>query len=239
MAHKRKVALITGAAGGIGNATASLFAARGWDIIPVDKSRARFQVDLARVDQVAQFVEQVKSSHTALDALVNNAAEQIAKPLLETAPEEWDRLIATNVRAIYLLMRGLHPLLANAAGSVVNVASVHAISTSRGLAAYAASKAGVVGLTRASALEFAGDGVRVNAVLPGAIDTPMLADGLKRQGSGGLEALVKKHPLGRIGKPADVAEAIYFLADPDRASFITGQTLVVDGGASARLSTES
>src|SRR5262245_56418043 len=106
--------------------------------------------------------------------------EQLAKPLIETLPEEWDHIMATNVRAAYLLSSRLHPLLKAAKGGIVNVASVHAVATSPGMAAYAASKGALVSLTRAMALEFAADGIRVNAVLPGAVDTPMLAEGLKR-----------------------------------------------------------
>ena len=133
------------------------------------------------------------------------------------------------------------PLLRERRGAVVNVASVHAIATSAGLAAYAASKGAVVALTRAAALELAPEGIRVNAVLPGAIDTQMLRDGLSRGGpdiDAGMAALAERTPLGRIGRPQDVAEAVLFLADASRSSFITGQTLVVDGGATARLSTE-
>jgi glucose 1-dehydrogenase len=235
MAGKRKLALITGAAGGIGSATARLFEGAGWDAIAVDRKEA----DISRLEDIDRLVQSIRSTHTSLDALINIAAEQIAKPLIQTEPAEWDHLMSTNLRAIYLLTSRLHPLLKAAGGCVVNVASVHAVATSRGMAAYVASKGAVVALTRAVALELAEDGIRVNAVLPGAIDTPMLAEGLKRSPSQTLETLAARHPLKRIGKPADVAEAIYFLADSRRASFITGQTLVVDGGATAKLSTES
>jgi NAD(P)-dependent dehydrogenase (short-subunit alcohol dehydrogenase family) len=122
------------------------------------------------------------------------------------------------------------------------VSSVHAIATSKNIAAYATTKGGLLALTRALAIELAP--IRVNAVLPGAVDTPMLRSGLQRghlQGDD-TEDLVKelenKHIMGRIGKPSEIAEAIYFLSDRDRSSFMTGQALVIDGGATARLSTE-
>src|SRR5206468_12848828 len=112
---------------------------------------------------------------------------------------------------IYILTSKFASYLRAAKGSIVNVASVHAVATSPGMAAYAASKGGVVALTRSLSLELASDGVRVNAVLPGAIDTRMLADGLERSPTLTLEILASRHPLRRIGKPKDIAEAIYFL----------------------------
>jgi NAD(P)-dependent dehydrogenase (short-subunit alcohol dehydrogenase family) len=125
-------------------------------------------------------------------------------------------------------------------GAVVNVASVHAFATSRNIAAYAASKGGLMAFTRAAALELAPHDVRVNAVLPGAVDTPALRDGLGRSGAAtAAEAnLIGRTPLQRIGRPSDIAHAILFLADHQRSSFITGQGLVVDGGALTRLGTE-
>ncbi len=149
-----------------------------------------------------------------------------------------------NVRAIFKLTQLLFPLLKNAHGSVVNVSSVHAIATSAGVAAYAASKGALLPLTRAQALEFSKYKVRVNVVLPGAVNTQMLRSGLERGHLNGgttksrMRILASKHALGRVGEPRDIAHAIYFLSDPEHSSFITGQTLVADGGAIARLSTE-
>jgi len=126
----------------------------------------------------------------------------------------------------------------------VNVSSVHAITTSVNIAAYAASKGAMLGLTRALAIELASNNIRVNAVLPGAVDTPMLHSGLSRgylQGNNIVdlvEQLGSKNIRGRVGQPHEIAEAIYFLADKSRSSFMTGQSLVVDGGATTRLSTE-
>jgi glucose 1-dehydrogenase len=135
-------------------------------------------------------------------------------------------------------------LKAAGGGAIVNVSSVHAVQTSVNISAYAASKGGLLALTRAMAIEFAPDNIRVNAILPGAVDTPMLRAGMSRgHVSGGtvydrLENLARKTVNGRIGQPAEIAHAIYFLADSTQSSFMTGQALIVDGGATARLSTE-
>ncbi len=249
----QRVALVTGAAGGIGSAAVGTFAKDGWEILCVDKSPIEaadaghtFCIDLAGIEEIQGLCAEIRGRYSRLDVIVNNAAVQIVKPLPETSPAEWDHVMAVNVRSAYLIVAGLLPLLQAAKGAVVNVASIHALVTSAGMAAYVASKGALVSLTRAMALEFGGQGIRVNAVLPGAIDTPMLAAGLQRAqfsqprttGISPMESLAARHVLGCVGKPEDVAEAIYFLADRNRSSFITGQTLIVDGGAAARLSTE-
>ncbi|MDO8755759.1 MAG: SDR family oxidoreductase, partial [Anaerolineales bacterium] len=133
---------------------------------------------------------------------------------------------------------------ADKGGAVVNVSSVHAVQTSANIAAYAASKGGLLALTRAMAIEFAPDHIRVNAILPGAVDTPMLRAGLGRGhlGQGDmqerLDNLARRTVIGRVGRPEEIAHAIYFLADHEQSSFMTGQSMIVDGGATARLSTE-
>jgi NAD(P)-dependent dehydrogenase (short-subunit alcohol dehydrogenase family) len=243
MSAGAKTAIVTGAAGGIGAATAHLFAKNGWEVISIDRLNVpsgdgrSVRADLTDPHDLKRCISEISGAFRTVDALINNAALQVLAAVVQTDPADWDKVMATNVRAIYQLVTGLYPLLKNGPGSVVNVASVHAVATSPGIAAYAASKGALVALTRAMALEFAADGVRVNAVLPGAIETSMLKEGLKRSQSS-LETLAARHPLQRIGRPEDVAEAIFFLADGSRSSFITGQTLIVDGGATARLSTE-
>jgi NAD(P)-dependent dehydrogenase (short-subunit alcohol dehydrogenase family) len=250
--NKRSV-LITGVAGGIGGATARVFAAAGWHVVGVDRRLVEqlpavdhlIQADISEPDAPEYIFTQVVENEGQLDALVNNAAVQICKPLVETTPEEWDMTMASNIRSVYLSIRQAYPLLkAHGGGAIVNVSSVHAVATSVGIAAYAASKGALLALTRAVALELAPDHIRVNAVLPGAIDTPMLHAGLSRghvEGSN-VEELVrglgKKHVLGRVGQPEEIGQAILFLADNKQSSFMTGQALVVDGGATARLSTE-
>ena len=249
-----KTVLVTGAAGGIGSATIALFAEKGWRVIGVDRadfgngfpsSGLFISADISRVDEMEAIFEKANQFTQALDALVNNAAVQVAKPITETTVAEWDAVMASNLRSVFLGVKLAHPLLkASGGGAVVNVSSVHAIQTSANIAAYAASKGGLLALTRAMAIEFAPDNIRVNSVLPGAVDTPMLRAGLGRGHAGHgdiqdrLDNLASKTVSGKVGKPEEIAHAIYFLADNDQSSFITGQALVVDGGATARLSTE-
>jgi NAD(P)-dependent dehydrogenase (short-subunit alcohol dehydrogenase family) len=153
--------------------------------------------------------------------------------------------MASNLRSVFLGTKLAHPLLkAEGGGAIVNVSSVHAVATSADIASYAASKGGLLALTRAMAIEFAPDEIRVNAILPGAVDTPMLRSGLSRGHAGDgtmldrLENLARRTVNGRVGQPEEIARAIYFLADTTQSSYMTGQALIVDGGATCRLSTE-
>jgi NAD(P)-dependent dehydrogenase (short-subunit alcohol dehydrogenase family) len=231
------VVVVTGAAGGIGSATCDLLDGYGWDVIAVDRLPVErpgaLQVDI--VD--AEAVTTALSALPRVDALVNNAALQLYKSLLETTAEEWDAVAAVNIRGAFVCLKAVHRQLEETQGSVVNVGSVHANATSHSIAAYAATKGGLSAFTRAAAIEMAPLGVRVNAVLPGATDTPFLRAGFSRQADA-EQTLVDRTPLKRVGHPRDIAQAIAFLIDHDRAGFITGQEFVVDGGALARLSTE-
>jgi NAD(P)-dependent dehydrogenase (short-subunit alcohol dehydrogenase family) len=249
-----KTVLITGAAGGIGRATVNLFAQHGWNVIGVDRANygnsfpvkgLYIQQDISIGENLESIFSLIRNYTSHLNALVNNAAIQIAKPLLETSVEEWDMVMASNLRSVFLGIKLAHPLLkAAGGGAIVNVSSVHAIATSKDIAAYATSKGGLLAFTRAIAIEFAPDNIRANAILPGAVDTPMLRAGLNRGHVDGedilerLENLARKTVSGKVGKPEEIAQAIYFLADETQSSFMTGQALIVDGGATARLSTE-
>lgn len=251
----QRIALITGVTGGIGSATAKLFADEGWRVIGVDRCRSDIEnrdinhyinVDISNTIESQFCFNEVATHEGRIDALINNAAIQICKPIVDTTPEEWDAVMAANVRSVYLSIRNAFPLMEERGGSIVNVSSVHAIATSSNIAAYAASKGAILALTRAAAIELANIKIRVNAILPGAIDTPMLRSGLKRghlttsnsNDCDLINELGSRHIIGRIGTPKEVANAILFLSDKNKSSFITGQTLVVDGGAVARLSTE-
>ncbi len=247
-----RVALVTGAAGGIGRATVEVFHEAGWTTVAVDRQTAYSfaagiafrQADVSDPDQVERLFGWLTREVGQLDALVNNAAIQICKPLPEMSVGEWDEVMASNLRSIFLTTRAGYPLLKAARGAIVNVSSVHAVATSTDIAAYAASKGASMALTRALALEFARDGIRVNAVLPGAVDTPMLRSGLSRSHVTGdsieqrMADLARRTVMGRIGEPAEIGRAILWLADTQQASFVTGQSIIVDGGATARLSTE-
>jgi len=250
---KEKVVLITGAAGGIGSAAVAKFSQHGWRVIGVDRRdfEGKFPTnglfilaDISKPEDISSIYEKASSFSPFLNAVVNNAGVQISKPIVDTTIAEWDMVIASNLRSAFLGAKFAHPLLVKAGGgAIVNVSSVHAVATSVNVAAYAASKGGLLALTRAMAIEFAKDDIRVNAVLPGAVDTPMLRDGMNRGQHGGsslqerLENLARKTVNGRIGQPQEIASTIYFLAT-EESSFMTGQALVVDGGATARLSTE-
>jgi NAD(P)-dependent dehydrogenase (short-subunit alcohol dehydrogenase family) len=246
--------LITGAAGGIGRATVQLFTHMGWRVIGVDRaaygeafpqSGLFIQSDISIGENLETIFQQAQSFTGSLNALVNNAALQVAKPMLETSVAEWDAVMASNLRSVFLGVKLAYPLFeAAGGGAIVNVSSVHAVATSANIAAYAASKGGLLALTRAIAIEFAPHNIRANAILPGAVDTPMLRAGLGRGHVGGadimerLDNLARKTVNGRVGRPEEIASAIYFLADDAQSSFMTGQALIIDGGATARLSTE-
>lgn len=252
--QKAKYMLITGAAGGIGRATVQLFSEKGWRIIGVDRQQFQgdfpgnglfIRADISEPESVNSIFNHTKGFTNKLDVLINNAAYQITKPLLETTVEEWDAVMASNLRSVFLSAKLAFPLLeAQGGGAIVNVSSVHAVATSKDISAYAASKGGLLALTRAMAIEFAFANVRVNAILPGAVDTPMLRAGLGRDHAGvgtidqRLENLARNTVSGKVGKPDEIAKAIFFLADEEQSSFMTGQALIVDGGATARLSTE-
>jgi glucose 1-dehydrogenase len=254
MTIQKPYVLITGSAGGIGRACVALFAEHGWHVIGIDlkdfgdgfPTNGKFiKADISHAGEYDAIFQQVRAVTPVLHAVVNNAALQVSKPLVETTVEEWDKVIATNLRPTFLISKYAHPMLVAAGESaIVNVSSVHAIQTSTNISAYAASKGGILALTRAMAIEFAPSNIRVNAVLPGAVDTPMLRSGLDRgQHSGSsmtdrLDNLARKTVNGRIGQPFEIAQAVYFLAAGETSSFMTGQALVVDGGATARLSTE-
>ncbi len=228
-------AVVTGVAGAIGGAVAEVLRESGRRVYGIDLDTPTVEldefaaVDLADAD-AARTAFEAAAAHD-VDALVNAAGVLV---------EDWDTTMAVNVRAAYLGMTALRDVLGRNAGAVVNISSVHAVATSKGVSAYAASKGALTALTRAAALELA-PRVRVNAVAPGAVESAMLRAGLSREGRGDAARaeLVARTPLGRVGDPRDIAEAVAFLLDGARSSFITGQQLVVDGGATAILGTEA
>lgn len=243
-----RTAVVTGANGALGAATARTFRAAGWRVIGIDRVPAdrADHVDELVVDDVARPGLAARLQPLlpeGLDALVNNAAVQIDRALADTTDEDWDTVLASNLTGPFRLIRDLAPALARRQGAVVNVSSVHALATSLNVAAYAVSKAALAGLTRTAAIELASLGVRCNAVAPGAILTDMLRAGLSRRPhpdgpEGNLRALEARTPLGFIATPEQIAPTILHLADRDRSPYTTGQVVVVDGGATIRLSTE-
>lgn len=248
----KRIALITGVGGGIGSATAQLFSQENWTVFGVDRQSHPnltgvdhyLIADISQPEQITTVIKQIQETSGRLDTLINNAAMQICKPVLDMEVDEWDQVMEVNVRAAFIFAQEAYPLLKASQGSIVNVSSVHAIASSANIAAYAASKGALTAFTRALAIEWARDQIRVNAILPGAVDTSMLRDGLGRGHLASLNVeqqmkqLAQKTVLGKIGQPSEIAQAILFLADAEKSSFMTGQNLVIDGGATARLSTE-
>jgi 3-oxoacyl-[acyl-carrier protein] reductase len=245
MRLKEKVAIVTGAASGIGAATARLFAEEGARVLAVDlpgtalaaahggqERIGGFDADIADPDAAERIVGAALERFGRLDILVNNAGVS-ANVLAEIMPlEEWDRVIAVNLRGTFLLCRAAIPSLrATGAGRIVSVASVMAERTDYGLAAYAASKAGIAGLTRTLALELGKFGVTANYVLPGAIYTGMTRQNFDQEHI--RTVWERKAALRRLGQPLDIARGILFLAS-EEGGFVTGHGLVIDGGLTLR-----
>jgi NAD(P)-dependent dehydrogenase (short-subunit alcohol dehydrogenase family) len=201
------------------------------------------EVDVSSSASVNAAATEVVQLHGRVDALVNNAAVQLNAALLLTSDDDWARVLQNNLTGAFYCIRAMANPLREAGGAIVNVSSVHAVATSANAGAYAISKTALVGLTRATALELGPSGVRCNAVLPGAIDSPMLRDGLSRRSDpdgpdAALDHLRNRTPLRTIAAPLDIARSILFLADTERSPFVTGACLVADGGALLHLSTE-
>lgn len=241
-----KVAIVTGAARGIGAAIAGAFDDRGASVVICDVAGNPEQVasglrdgvgvvcDVSREDDVDALIERTLGEFGRLDIVVNNAGiDGVFTPLAESAPETFDQVIAVNLRGVYLVMRKAIPvLISSGGGSVINIASVAAVIAFAGASAYTASKAGVVGLTRVAAHEYGSSGVRVNAILPGVIETPMLAD-LKGTAPEMYQQIkaqaVAMTSQARLGRPDEIASVAAFLAG-DGASYLTGAAIPVDGG---------
>lgn len=239
-----KIAIVTGGASGIGAATVRLFAKAGARVVIGDIQDGGtlakeiggdfLRTDVRQAEDVKALVDHAVAAHGRLDVLFNNAGIEIHAPLVATDEAQHRNLIDINVNGVfYGLKYGIQAMLRNAGpvrGSVINTASVAGLVGAPGLSSYNAAKHAVVGLTRNACLEYGGLGIRVNAVCPGVINTPM-AGSLSAGSPQLLELIGKAHALGRIGEPEEVARAVLFLASDD-ASFVTGATLTVDGGFS-------
>jgi NAD(P)-dependent dehydrogenase (short-subunit alcohol dehydrogenase family) len=244
-----KKTVITGAAGGMGRVACRRFLDEGASVIAVDladgsaleeelagRDFAFVGCDVSSSADVAALAREVEARFSGLDILFNNAGIILARPFLETTDEEWDRVQNVNLRGTFFVMRALVPLMAGRQASIVNMASGLGLIGSERLAAYSASKGGVVLLTKSAALELGPD-IRVNAICPGVIDTPMPFSGLAglpaEESAAILHEWETMHVAGRLGRPEEVIAAAVFLAS-DEASFVTGSAMTVDSGVTAR-----
>ena len=239
-----KVALVTGGSRGIGRAICLELASRGATVIvnfhrSADAANevvseiesgggtaAAWQADVSNADQVANLFKQAVAAQGTIDILVNNAGMTRDNVIMMMKPDDFDTVMNTNLRSCWLCCKAAARLMMRKrTGSIINITSVVGIAGNGGQTNYAASKAGIIGLTKSLAKEVAVRGIRVNAVAPGFIDTDMTADLSDELKGTAIDAI----PLGRMGAPQDIAKAVAFLASGDSA-YITGQTLVVDGG---------
>ncbi|OZC79023.1 short-chain dehydrogenase [Rhodococcus sp. 06-418-5] len=249
-----KVAIVTGSGKGMGRAMATLFAAQGAAVAVTDVSesdgletvrlieeqggRAAFwRLDVSDEAEVSSVFEQVTATFGKLDILVNNAGiSGVDKPTHEVTEAEWDAVFAVDVKGVFFCTKhSIGHLRANGGGSIVNISSIYGLVGSHEMAPYHAAKGAVTIMTKKDAVTYGRDGIRVNSVHPGTILTPFVRE-LAERSEGGLrgylDIMEPKHPIGHVGEPEDVANAVLFLAS-DEARFVHGAALVVDGGYTA------
>ncbi|GBC68406.1 Dihydroanticapsin 7-dehydrogenase [archaeon HR01] len=249
MKLKGKVAAVTGAGSGIGRAIARLFAKEGASVgvidcvkeaggKVVDEIRAEggeaifVEADVSRVPHTERMIRTIVDNFGSLNILVNNAGVELVRHTWETTEDEWNRVIDVNLKGVFFSSKAAIPeITRSGGGSIINISSVNAVNGLPDLVAYSASKGGVLAMTIAMAKELAPRNIRVNAILPGAVDTPMLRVYLDAQPdpAKALEEMIDRHLIRRVGRPEDIAKAALYLASDD-AEWVTGIALVVDGG---------
>jgi 3-oxoacyl-[acyl-carrier protein] reductase len=237
-----RVAVVTGGGSGIGRATAELFAQEGARVLAVDRPGVQhsthpgiigLECDLLDVGAPRAVREAVERAYGRADILFANAGISGFRKLGKLTDEEWDRMMAVNLRSAFRLTQSLEPVIAQSKNArIIYTSSLAAMFTGDGLAAYAASKAGLLGLMRALAWELGPRGVTVNAILPGSVVTPMTSAALDKEEI--AESWSEKTALRRLGQPIDIARVALFLASDD-GGYVTGQPIIVDGGQSIRM----
>ena len=244
---EQKVAIVTGGTRGIGRAIVERYLTEGARVVAMARKPLEqalhpaekllyLTADVSRAADVARVFSCCQERFGGLDILVNNAGIQLEKTFEETTEEEWDRVMAVNLKGVFLSARAaIAPMRRRGGGSIVNIGSYDGFLADPGLAAYCASKGGVHALTRAIAVDHGKDGIRCNAICPGWIETEMVEAYLASLPDPGAAraSVASIHPLGRTGQPADIADLALWLAS-DESAFVTGQQFVADGGLTAR-----
>lgn len=251
MRFEGKVAIVTGGGSGIGEVSAERFAAEGASVVIADWNEEAgrrvadrlngaygsgcaiaVRTDVSREEEARNVVERTLRAYGRLDILFNNAAVILPKPLAAIAAEEFDRVIAVNLKGVFLMTKHAAPELQRTRGAIVNMASLNGLVGQRQNPVYAASKGAIIAMSKSLALDFAASGVRVNCVCPAGVMTPLLEEWTLRQDdpAATVQALNDMHPLGRPASAEEVAQAVLYLASAE-SSFVTGVALPVDGGA--------
>ncbi|NDV68146.1 SDR family NAD(P)-dependent oxidoreductase [Dysgonomonas sp. 25] len=242
---EKKIVMVTGSAMGIGLACAEAFAHAGATVVMADIQKpdeqaqklvdagykaVAYQCDVSDVQAVKEMIDWIVSTYGRLDAALNNAGIQTPqRPMAEITNDEFDRTVAVDLKGVWNCMKfEIEQMLKQGGGAIVNTSSQGGVTAFAGQAAYIACKHGVIGMTRTAAMDYAAKGIRVNAVCPGVILTPMAED-LIRRNPKLEEELVRDIPAGRLGKPEEIADAVLWLCSP-QASFVHGHALLVDGG---------
>ncbi len=246
-----KVAIVTGAGSGIGDAIVRLYLEAGARVVAVDLDMTRalaewpdsekgnllpIMGDVALGETAERFAKGAMESFGRIDVMVNNAAVPLVKTIADTLPEEWDRVMAVNVKALYWSARAVVPIMKKQGGGLfLNTGSISSVVGIPGQGVYGPSKGAVIQITRQMAIEYARDGIRSNAVCPGTVDTPLLRRAAEQSGDpdGFLNSLMVAHPIGRIASAEEIARFYVFLAS-DHAKFLTGAVLMIDGGFTAQ-----